>query len=743
MASLGKNVGSERKWATEPGARFGPRVTTATPVPSGSRTRSGSSERVFAITNRAVSPGAGWRRAAGACAMHGLPRARVAGCLGAVLLWALLGGTAAGMPESRPEPLAPPLRTTPLAVMRLTGAFGEVRSGHVHAGVDLSTGQVVGAAVRAPVAGAIVRVRASGVGYGRSLYLESADGRLMVFGHLDAFAPALAAFMDSAQRATGQYETDLWPAPGRFRFAAGDTIGWSGQSGAGGPHLHFEVRHADFALDPLLCGVTQPAGLPPRLEALTLEPLDTASFVRRRSCPQTFRLSAARETVLVEGAVRAIVRSRAGLAGVRGAPPWSTSATWAGGTVEARLDSISWAGEMAELDLVVDHGRISASGGFILWKPPGVTPRFLAASDRAWDGTIVVRPGDPPAPLTLRACDANGREATRTVWLRGPRPSERGADTLAHGAGPERPAPRWSFAAVPGGRLRVRLAGAPRGLSRVRLGIEGDATPVAATADGASWCAVIAPRDLPRDTRIVASGRLPGGGGPWSARTDVTLLTAGAPEPVRPAPGATLLLRPADVFEPGVVVARAAGRTSAPGQGLVARSEAFTLEPSVWPLRRGATVTMELAEPPDSATDLYRRGSDGSWSALGARWDAATRSLRATTSSFGTFGVLRDDVAPRVTVLAPPRVPPAAPYPRWELAARVVEEGSGVDVASSWLEVDGARVPSEWDPERSELRWRPLAPPEPGTHAVTVRVADRAGHVGRASASFVLDSGRR
>src|SRR5262249_56679856 len=87
----------------------------------------------------------------------------------------------------------------------LTGGFGESRTNRFHAGLDLSTGGHVGAEVLAPAAVTLERVRTSGVGYGRSLYLRTDDGRLVLFGHLDAFAPAVAAWVDSVQRSAGQY----------------------------------------------------------------------------------------------------------------------------------------------------------------------------------------------------------------------------------------------------------------------------------------------------------------------------------------------------------------------------------------------------------------------------------------------------------------------------------------------------------------------------------------------------------
>ena len=73
------------------------------------------------------------------------------------------------------------------------------------------------------------------------------------------------------------------------------------------------------------------------------------------------------------------------------------------------------------------------------------------------------------------------------------------------------------------------------------------------------------------------------------------------------------------------------------------------------------------------------------------------------------------------------------------MLARVSELGSGVDPENSWFEVDGRRVPSEWDAVANTLRWKPLRAPASGRHEVEVVLTDRAGNVRRRHAGFVLD----
>lgn len=125
----------------------------------------------------------------------------------------------------------------------VTGTFGEMRFAHLHPGLDISTYAVTGLPILASRAGYVWRVRASSNGYGRCIFLKHEDGYSTVYGHLERFMPALEAYMQKQQLASGRFEQDLFPTPTQFRVAQGDTIGWSGNTGdSGGPHLHFEIR---------------------------------------------------------------------------------------------------------------------------------------------------------------------------------------------------------------------------------------------------------------------------------------------------------------------------------------------------------------------------------------------------------------------------------------------------------------------------------------------------------------------
>src|SRR5439155_1485129 len=129
----------------------------------------------------------------------------------------------------------------------------------------------------------VERVRTSGGGYGRSIYLHADDGRLFVFGHLDAFDEPLASYADSVQRAIVEYEQDLAPPPGRFRVSAGQRIAWSGESGVGPPHLHLEIRIGDMAMNPLRAGLALPDTRVPESRGCCTPSAATARWRCRRA----------------------------------------------------------------------------------------------------------------------------------------------------------------------------------------------------------------------------------------------------------------------------------------------------------------------------------------------------------------------------------------------------------------------------------------------------------------------------
>jgi Peptidase family M23 len=152
----------------------------------------------------------------------------------------------------------------------LAGTFCELRTNHFHSGLDFRTGGEEGRAVCATANGWVSRVKVSAVGFGKVIYVDHADGFTSVYAHLHHFEGQLAAFVDSAQRASEQFEVELFPDSGRFLFLQGEVVALSGNTGGSeGPHLHFEIRDriSQFPLNPLAF-LKVPDSIPPIIAAV-------------------------------------------------------------------------------------------------------------------------------------------------------------------------------------------------------------------------------------------------------------------------------------------------------------------------------------------------------------------------------------------------------------------------------------------------------------------------------------------
>jgi hypothetical protein len=158
---------------------------------------------------------------------------------------------------------------------RVSSTFAECRDGHFHAGIDLGTFRRRGFRVRAVAPGWVWRVKTSPVGYGKALYLRLDDGSYAVYAHLSRFSPQIAKHLWEAQEKEGTYHVDAFFPPHLMRVQAGDVVAYTGDSGAGGPHLHFELRDSlHCPVNPLLSGFRVTDTKPPMVRRLALVPLD-------------------------------------------------------------------------------------------------------------------------------------------------------------------------------------------------------------------------------------------------------------------------------------------------------------------------------------------------------------------------------------------------------------------------------------------------------------------------------------
>ena len=165
----------------------------------------------------------------------------------------------------------------------VSATFGESRSDHYHAGIDLSTNGVTGLPVLAIADGSIHRLKVQKRGYGKALYIRHSDGTQSVYAHLESYSAELGLqqiYQKRSARLNTPYVGDIFVEPA-IRIKRGEVIAYSGESGAGLPHLHLEIRKNDvIAVNPFTNGLLDSLdSVPPTFQAAYLYPFSGDSAV--------------------------------------------------------------------------------------------------------------------------------------------------------------------------------------------------------------------------------------------------------------------------------------------------------------------------------------------------------------------------------------------------------------------------------------------------------------------------------
>lgn len=178
---------------------------------------------------------------------------------------------------------------SPLEIpLNLSGNFGELRTNHFHAGIDIKTEQREGLNVLAAADGYVSRIKVAPAGYGYALYIDHPNGYTTVYGHLLRYAPKIDEYVKNQQYDLESFSVDLFPEKGLLPLTKGEVVGLSGNSGSsGGPHLHFEIRETatEKLVNPLLFGLEVKDKIPPSVSHVWLVPLTDSSWVNGARLP--------------------------------------------------------------------------------------------------------------------------------------------------------------------------------------------------------------------------------------------------------------------------------------------------------------------------------------------------------------------------------------------------------------------------------------------------------------------------
>ena len=162
--------------------------------------------------------------------------------------------------------------------IRLAGTFGELRSNHFHAGIDIKSSKgYSGDPILSAEEGYISRIAVSPGGYGKAIYITHPNGYKTVYAHLKSFTPEIEAYVKRQQYKRRSYKVNLFPEANELSVDKGERIGIMGMSGhAYGPHLHFEIRESrtEKPLNPLLFGYQIEDTKQPLIKGLKIYVLD-------------------------------------------------------------------------------------------------------------------------------------------------------------------------------------------------------------------------------------------------------------------------------------------------------------------------------------------------------------------------------------------------------------------------------------------------------------------------------------
>lgn len=653
--------------------------------------------------------------------MQGSPT-RLADAFRGILLLILAGmGSAVGASAARAEGWPWPLD---LPDRQVTGTFMEARSGRFHSGLDMRTAGRVGVVVRAPVAGRVVRVRASAEGYGRALYLRLDDGRTLVFAHLRAFSDRIRAPLVEAQWRRGRYAQDLYLDGDGLPVEAGEVLALSGATGVGAPHLHFEVRDAKSRPVNPIGLFDLPDDRPPEIRGLRLHPLGADARVEGLAR----RLVVGEgDSLTVEGriGVSAALRDLRPGNGFSLMPERVELSVDGEGVYRLRQETFSFAqsGQM-ELEYEDDPEggarwlRLYRREGNDLPRREGSEPAGLLRDDGQWHRLRVV------------AADHDGNTAEADVVL------------------------RWQAAE------RV----APRPTSELRLQTraeEGHFEILARAVEAPPWVA------LSSSPSSAIGGWTAADSGSWSTGLDWTELPRGAWSLVGPdgttvtgpfhdllggraarlewtiRQGRLVVESPADASFPGGVLRLEAGPASdaLPPSGEPQLDTVWAVRRTGWVPRRTIGLRFEPVDPlPEHVGWVLVDGEEVTW--LDSK--AVDGVLVAEGLDEGTLQLLRDTDAPWIGsprqqgrpldgVLdrrpdSDRRVAEGLHLPAWPAIDVPVDDGlSGIEEEDVHGEVDGRPWPVRLDPEAKTASFDFHFDLPPGSHRLELSVRDRSG----------------
>lgn len=616
----------------------------------------------------------------------------------------------------------------------LSSGFCDYRPNHYHGGVDLSTDGREGIPVRAADSGWVMRITTSYWGYGKAVYLHLADGRMAVYGHLSEFSDAIEAYVEEKQYSAKRYKQDLWPEAGELPVRRGEVIAKTGQTGAGPPHLHFEIRTGDNRpLNPLVYAFRKTDTHAPLVTEITLVPWqpDRAgkplSTVNGELLPKTFKVKQTKdgwgigEAPSITGVVGVRVHTRDVLDLPRYIMSTYRCRVFANDNLiaELRHDSINYDdSRLINLERAFDGAPGYAERPLQMFRLPGNRLwNYTTLKNDGWlrlDQTAIAGTND----IRVEAEDAAGNVTTVSfsVVLNEDYQTSKSVPIDASPSADLVPQDmEWSE-----GGLVLEFAPSKQ-TPTVSLGAGVDALHAIRTLDGAwqLWLPPTAAEDAMRAGGSIATAMTVQGYQSVEADRGGSITASDGHATARFAAG--------DLYYPSYFTLR---ESSVAGRRSNMRSSVYELGPLNVPFAKSARLSIQTDHPGSTRrTALYRFVENrNDWSFVGADSDPATSRISGEIDYPGVFVLLEDDTNPVIRDVKPKRgsrTRNRRPTIRFTMFDDLSGIASDADVV---LTIDGDWVPVEYDPDTRQAKARPRAALAPGEHRVEISVTDQAGN---------------
>lgn len=640
----------------------------------------------------------------------------------------------------------------------LTSTFGEYRGGRLHAAIDLKTWGEEGYPVTAIADGYVWRVRTSPWGYGRVVYVQLDNGRFALWAHLSGFSKRIEQYVHREQARRGAYSVNLYFRPDQLPVKRGEIVGYSGSTGIGVPHLHFEMRDADHRpINPLLHGFDIEDTLPPTIQAIGLVPLDADARVDAGHDPASYSMIwhakderfAHPDTAAIWGrvgiAVKVYDRANASRLTNRLAPYRMRLLVDGKDAFQKTFGrfryDVTRHGELA-FDFFLSRRGLGRFHSLYL-KPGNRLPFYNDA--KVGDGVLFAGTksngvGCELAPgvhrVEIVAEDAKGNRATAALNVRvAPvptgqirKPARSGKTRLAKIIGSVSYFP--TFAAIrikadqtpttmpkvqalfPNGRTRA-LETRQTGPQRYEAVIAFDEKhtgdiEVQIEADGQTL-----PLRIIQQTATKQGGEL---------RSDDGMVRARFPKE--------------GVYE--TLFGRILPDSLIRDERMV--GTAYRLMPEDVAFREAEIAFVYPRDHPDvDKLGIYKWNARGGWVFVDMGRDSTLGAVTGKVRHFGAFALLYDDVPPKISNVSP-RHGAVLSSRRPKVVARVKDAASGIWREEDFsMRIDGETLIVEYDPEEDRMVAQPRQPLTPGSHRLEIVVRDIMGNESRRTTAFRIE----